>query len=232
MDFEMALETFGQLIKTAIETRLPQLLRFTDGTFPEPLQSKAISRAYGDLCHEAIIIPVPHGHRQVTAAFLVLGINSRKSYDEDYQKFISMLRHQLATSLNSIIMVEDEARHVKLSAELAARDRMQLTEKLNLSEQDARDKEMRFRSMADQAPIPMFECTTEGELLYVNESWHVLTGHPRDNFDALSWVDICHPDDRVLFSTNWARLTSGESVNFEMRLSKPYVSVFMRKAIL
>lgn len=226
MTLEIALETFGELFKVALNTRVPQVLRLRDGTFPKSLQSRAISRAYGDLCDEAILIPIVRGHRKCTAAFLFLGLNSRACYDEDYQKFTSMLRRQLATSMNSVIMHEEEARHAKMSAELAARDHMHLAEKLNLSEQDAQVKEMRFRSMADQAPIPMFECQPNGEINYVNDSWYALTGHPRNDYDPFSWTKTFHPDDRAHFATHWNRLVAGETVNFEMRLAKPFVSGF------
>lgn len=224
MTFAAANETFGTLFKAAIETREPQLLRAVDGTFPPSLQSRATSRAYGDLCREALLVPIARGHQKTTAACLLLGLNSRCIYDEDYERFISLLNRQLATSMNGAIMAEEEARQLKLRAKLAARDRMHLTERLNVSEQDAKDKEMRFRSMADQAPVAMFEFGPLGELNYVNDSWYTLTGHSRDEFTPLSWVDTFHPDDRALFDSQWSRLISGESVNFEIRLSKPFVS--------
>jgi PAS domain-containing protein len=207
MNIETAMETFGPLFKTAVETRQPQRLQLSNGTFPKSLQSRAVSRAYGDLCHDAILIPISRGPRRDTAACLLLGLNSRARYDEDYKRFVSMLRHQLAMSMKSVTMAEDDARHLEMSAALAARDRLQLAEKLDLSQQDAKAKELRFRSMADHLPISMFEVTPQGQLLYVNDSWYELTGFPRNDFVPLSWFSICHPDDSDLFAAQWSRLS-------------------------
>ncbi|KJX93202.1 histidine kinase-group XI protein [Zymoseptoria brevis] len=114
-------------------------------------------------------------------------------------------------------MAEEEARQ-------AEKDLTQLTERLNFSEQDAKAKERRFRSMADQAPIAMYEFGPNGELEYANDSWYALTGHPRGDVSPMSWAVAVHPDARAEFDSHWSRLMAGENIQFETRLSKPFIS--------
>ncbi|SMQ51115.1 unnamed protein product [Zymoseptoria tritici ST99CH_3D7] len=221
MSDETSEETFGISLKVTVKTGQPKILRVADGTFPRSLQARAVSRAYGDLCQEAVLIPITRGRRH---ACLFIGLNPRCLYDADHERFISMLKRQLASSLSGVVMAEEETRQAKVSADLAARERMQLTERLNFSEQDAKEKEMRFRSMADQAPVGMFEFGPNGEWEYANDSWYALTQHPRDDFTPKSWTSSIHPDDRAEFDSHWSRLLAGETIQFETRLAKPFIS--------
>lgn len=243
---DSASEIFGPLLKACIATKTAQILKAEDHTLPIQLQKRALSRGYGDRCIAAQLVPICQGHRKTPVAFLLLGVNSRVAYDADYERFTSLLARQLAISMGSVAMAEDEARHARMSAELAARDRMQLTEKLNFSEHDAKLKEIRFRTMAEQAPVSfsqpqgtltssqctnpvcrqvaMFELSPAGELNYANETWYRMSGHPHDDLAPFSWLNTIHPDGREPVLENWGKLVAGEPSNFEMRLSKAFVS--------
>ena len=99
-----------------------------------------------------------------------------------------------------------------------------LKARLNLSQLDAKDKEIRFRRMADMAMVGMFEVGADGTLNYANDTWYEMTGYPRGDFPPLDWVKVIREDDRGWFADTWSRLTSGETLTFEIRFVKPYVS--------
>jgi len=61
---------------------------------------------------------------------ILLGINPRRPYDNDYESFIRLLNRQLATSLASVTLFEDEIRRGNSAAEAAALERSRLSEEL------------------------------------------------------------------------------------------------------
>jgi hypothetical protein len=77
------------------------MLQTRDGTLPEALLEGFEWRGIGDPCKEAIIIPVRPTNGETIFAFLLLGVNPRRAYDDDYKDFSMMLNRQLATSLAS-----------------------------------------------------------------------------------------------------------------------------------
>jgi GAF domain-containing protein len=131
------------------------------------------------VCEAAAFIPIrPTGENPL--GFLIIGINPRKRYDEDYQLFVVLLTRQLATSIAAAVLFEDETRRVRMAAELAAQDRNLLSRKLAIQTHEALEIESRFRRMSDMAPVGMFHINTAGYLVYANEHWYDLTQHPRD----------------------------------------------------
>jgi PAS domain S-box-containing protein len=198
------------------------LLKVEDGTFPKGLQGVAKSRAFGDDCTAAVICPVGPTNRENVLGFVLIGINPRHAYDDDYKTFINILSRQMATSIASVVLSEEELRRTKAAADLAAQDRIRLSEQLAVTKQEAEASEVRFRRMTELSPMAMFHFDELGNVLYANEQWFDLTQHPRDSFHPLSWYDVIHPDDHALMDLEWAKLTAGDPVHFELRLKRPF----------
>lgn len=68
----------------------------------------------------------------------------------------------------------------------------------------------------------MFHFDSLGNVLYANEAWFRLTEHPRDSFHPLSWYNVIHEGDHAIMDIEWAKLTSGNPVEFELRLKRPF----------
>lgn len=221
---EQAIETFGPMLLKAIDSKTVQLIDYRDGSFPEVLRKKAYSRKYGDLCTSALIIPIAQRLRTSHRGFLALGLNPRCPYDQDYQKFTTLLASQLGRSVDAVCFSVEEARIAAIEAALASQERTILAEKLSMVELDVKDKEMRFRRMADMAMVGMFEVGADGTLTYANQTWYDMTAYPRGDFPPLDWVRTIHEDDRGWFADSWNRLTNGETLQFEIRFVKPYQS--------
>lgn len=224
LDSDQAAELLTPLFRKALRAGTPKVLSVADGTFPKSLIGMAKSRAYGDECTSAILCAVGPTNRDNILGFILIGISPRRAYDQDYAQFIQLLTRQMGTSLASMVLIEDELRRSRIAAELAAQDRMRLSQKLNETTEKARDIENRFRNMADLAPVSMFHLDELGNVLYANENWFKLTQHPRDAFYPLSWYEVIHEDDHPLMDQQWAKLGSGETVEFELRLKKPFDS--------
>jgi PAS domain-containing protein len=100
-----------------------------------------------------------------------------------------MLNRQLAMSLASTILFEDEIRIERTAVEVAAQEAMQLTEKLAV-------QTARLRRMTESALVGMFSIDPQGMLQEANERWYEITGHPKpkDNHYNLSWIDTLTDD--------------------------------------
>lgn len=57
-------------------------------------------------------------------------VNPRRPYDDDYNLFLQLLSRQLATSLASVVLFEEEIRRGQKAAKMAALDRIELSEQL------------------------------------------------------------------------------------------------------
>jgi hypothetical protein len=83
--------------------------------------------------------------------FLVVGINPRRPYDDDYQAFISLLDRQLTTSLASVTLFEEEIRR----GETTEVERSRLSEELAV-------QRSRLQRIAEASPVGMFSISNTG----------------------------------------------------------------------
>lgn len=119
LDLKRSLEGFVPSFREAMRTREPTLLRVRDGTLPEVLLEGIEWRGFGDPCREAIIFPVRPTNADNVLAFLVLGVNPRRPYDDEYRAFSTMVNRQLSTSLASTILFEEDTRRITNAFETA-----------------------------------------------------------------------------------------------------------------
>ena len=91
-------EDFIPNFKTLVRSESPTLLRIEDGSLPEVF-SREIPIAGGiQPCEAAVFLPI-RSPGEYVLGFLIIGINPRKRYDEDYDILVQLLSRQLATSM-------------------------------------------------------------------------------------------------------------------------------------
>lgn len=225
IDSDQAAEVLTPLFRKAIRAGHPTVLSVADGTYPANLVGETRSRAFpDDVCNSLVLLPVGPSTRDNILGFLLIGINPRRAYDQDYAQFIQLLHRHMGTSMASVVLIEEELRRNRIAADLAAQDRIQLSNQLAQAQESAVDSQMRFRNMADLAPVAMFHFDALGNVLYANDNWFKLTQHPRDAFYPLSWYNVIEEDDHALMDREWAKLATGEPVSFELRLKKPFIA--------
>ncbi|EGP83517.1 histidine kinase [Zymoseptoria tritici IPO323] len=224
IDAEWSAAHFTPSFEAGMTSGEVQLLRLSDGTFAPHLHSVSTSRAYGDCCDSAVLIPVGRLNTGYFSGFLIMGINSRRAYAEPYQAWIKLLLQQLSSSLSSLNVIEEENRRIQRAAEQAALDRTQLTAKLALTEREARNNELRFRTIADHVPVAMYEISVEGDILYANDSYFELLGLDRNNLHPFCWVDTIHESSMETYEAQFEKLTAGESVQYEAMMKKPFIA--------
>jgi PAS domain S-box-containing protein len=83
------------------------------------------------------------------------------------------------------------------------------------SQMQARESEQRFRSMADNAPLPIWSTDADGFNEYVNQAWRQLTGSAGAATRFEDWIAFVHPDDRARFRETWQK-AAGSNQPFEL----------------
>lgn len=82
--------------------------------------------------------------------------------------------------------------------------------------------EERFRILARNAPVGIFQTDPAGRCTYINEHWVAITGYAHDVALGDGWVRAIHPDDRERLMSQWRGATAqGASFNSEFRFRTP-----------
>ncbi|TGO32978.1 hypothetical protein BHYA_0275g00050 [Botrytis hyacinthi] len=207
---EEFLPSFSDLVKSDC----PTLLHREDGTIPSSLTTAL----QGTLAWDKVVFLPIRATTESVLGFLIIGLNARRKYDDDYRLFIQLLSRQLATSMAAAVLVEDEIQRGRMAAEHAYQDRNRLSKKLEIQAHEASEIESRFRRMADLAPVGMFHIGVDGKLVYANELYYNLTEHDRDINTKMGWYEVLMEEDWPIMDVQWKKLMDGEPVSFEIRL--------------
>ena len=70
-----------------------------------------------------------------------------------------------------------------------------MTDRLK-AEEELRESEARFRSMADSVPALIWLSDLDGRRTYFNKTWLEFTGRTAEQQFGYGWADSVHPDDR------------------------------------
>jgi PAS domain S-box-containing protein len=90
-----------------------------------------------------------------------------------------------------------------------------------LTEQALRDKEERFRTMADTTPVMLWLSEADGLCSFFNQSWLDFTGRTMEQEIGYGWADNVHPDDlRRCLDTYMSALEARKSYSVEYHLRR------------
>lgn len=203
----------------------PLALQVDDGTLPPELLQGITCAPFGDVCRGIVICPVkPTTGAENIGGFLVLGLNPRRPYDDDYQVFMQLLIRLFATSMASATLLEAEVRRGMTAAEQAAMDQAKLEEELAAKVEQAERLEMQFTHFADSAPIGINMFDVEGKLLYANDVWFNVTQCPRQGMQPMEWMNAFHMEEVENAEGIWKTLLEDKKgVTFESRLKRPWL---------
>jgi PAS domain S-box-containing protein len=71
------------------------------------------------------------------------------------------------------------------------------------AEESLRTSEERFRTLADHAPVGIFQTGPDGNTVFVNKSWCAMTGLSAAEAQDDGWTNALHPDDRQRVISGW-----------------------------
>jgi PAS domain S-box-containing protein len=90
-----------------------------------------------------------------------------------------------------------------------------------------RESEARFRTLASHAPVGIFVTDTNGDCVFTNESWRLMSGLTPDQARGKGWAAALHPDDRERVFAEWyAAVRERRPFAAEYRFRRPDGKVF------
>lgn len=217
---------FLDAIQTGKPILIPDLSRNNRRLAPS-LMEGIKWRGFEEPVKASVICPIRPTRGENVMGVLLLGLNPRRPYDSEYQKFISLFSQQLATSLASCLLFEEEARRGRTAAHQALLDQTALEEKLEESRQ-------RFERLAEVVPVGMCFGTPEGNITYGNKNWYNITGFnlTKAPGTTTSFFDCVLPEDADAVRQAFQSLTtSGDKAIFEFRLQNPSGSPATQKKV-
>ncbi|KAK1835500.1 hypothetical protein QBC39DRAFT_378734 [Podospora conica] len=190
----------------------PIVLSEEDGSLPLHLLDGLEWKGFQDRPRTIVVFPVnPMSPSDAVVGFVVLAVNPRRPFDNDYQLFISLLSRQLATSMASVVLFEDEIKRGQRAARLAARNHEQLSMELHLRTQQAVESEYRFTRMAELGPVGMFIADGKGSITYCNDMWYKISGHERGTRTLGAWMQSIKEEDLPGVQEVWRRLVEDKT---------------------
>ena len=170
-----------------------------------------------------MVCPIHPTTGESILGFLVMGINPRRPYDDDYSLFVQLLSRQLATATASVVLFEEEIKRGQRAANLAAADRIELSEQLAARTQEAVESETKFTRMAEFAPVGMFIANSEGRITYCNDTWYEITRHPKEDNSTDDWMNSIKDEDKDKVTKLWNSLVIDKiPMNAEFRFKPPW----------
>jgi signal transduction histidine kinase/DNA-binding NarL/FixJ family response regulator len=208
--------------RSVLSSEQPILLQTKDGTLPTELLGGLQWRGFGDPCRAAVVCPIRPTKEENVMGVLVLGINPRQPFDNDYQQYISLLRQKLATSLASTVLLEEEERRGRNAAAQAAYDQAMLKEKLALQAKETEESIQKFQAVAEFIPVGMCFGDGQGNITFANDAWYRITGHEPGPIPPGGFQSCVIPEDRHVLSSAHEQLQKDGAVTYEFRVkAKP-----------
>ncbi|KAH0837429.1 sensory transduction histidine kinase [Fonsecaea pedrosoi] len=214
---------FAASFRQALTTDRPIVLRVDDGSLDPALLENIEWRGFGDPSKIVVISPIHPTTGESTLGFLVMATNPRRPYDEDYDLFVQLLGRQLATSIASVVLFEDEIRKGEQAAQLAAQDRIELNNQLLARTQQAAEAENKFTRMAELAPVGIFIGNLDGKINFANDAWYNISSYPRDVPVDNEWIEYILDEDQAKVRELWNTMLEKRcAISLEFRFKTPW----------
>ena len=224
VDFRNGVDYLAQIFREAIKSDRPLYLSTEDGTLDAKLLEGIEWRAFNDPCRSAVCCPIHLTGGESTLGFLVIGINPRRPYDDDYSLYVQLLSRQLATAMASVLLFEEEIARGERAARLAAQDRIELSEQLAARTQEAVESETKFSRMAEFAPVGIFIADSLGRITYCNGKWYQISKVPKGLEGTDEWMDSVKDEDQNTLRNLWSDLVQNAvALNAEIRFKAPWI---------
>ena len=222
----------AQTFREAASGDRPVLLSVEKGTLNPGLLEGIEMRGHPDPCSSAVCCPV-QSTRNETLGYLIMGINPRRPYDDDYSTFIQMLSRQISTAIASVVLFEEEIRAGMKAKRRADIAQSELSEQLAVQTQVVVETERKFTQMAKFAPVVIFMADSDGIITYRNEKWYEMMKTPRGRGPDSSWIQVVKDEDKARAEELWSDLVNaGVEMKAEIRLESTYVDQNDNKADL
>ena len=223
IDLKSGKTGFAVAFRHCLIKNKPIVLRAEDGSLDMSLLDGVRWRGFGDPSQVVVVSPIQPTSGESTLGFLVMATNPRRPYDEDYDLFVQLLGRQLATSIASVVLFEEEIRKAEEAAKMAAQDHIELSNKLLVQTQQVADSEKKFTRLAEVVPVGIYIGDEKGNIVFCNDAWYDISSYPRGQPIGNAWLDWVVEADREKAAKCFEKLmTQGVPVSIEFRYKTPW----------
>lgn len=187
---------FMPYFRQAMESLDPITVQFDQDTLGTGLVQGIILRGFGDPCRAAAVFAInPTSSTQDVVGFMVIGLNPRTPYDDDYQRFILVASRLLSTSLTAILLHEEEISRQESAIAQAETMKIELMERLLTTQKELERNNKKFQKFAERCDVGIFILGLDGIYTYRNEAWYTMcTPDTYDGDVEEAWNEIVDDD--------------------------------------
>jgi hypothetical protein len=172
-------------------------------------------RGFGAPATQFVVCPIIPTDSCNVLAFLVIALNPRRPYDDEYRTFLQLLTQQVTIPQLSAVILREEIERRQLVAKQEALDRDRLYQELS-------DSETKFARFATRAPIGLAILKANGLALSANELWRDITMLDV-GADRVDWHQVLAEGETELVQGAWDRLiTAKKPITMQTRIRRPW----------
>ncbi|KAF1947022.1 hypothetical protein EJ02DRAFT_392786 [Clathrospora elynae] len=216
---------FTPYFRQALSARKPILVWFDKDPVAADLVQGIKWQGFGDPCRAAAICPLnPTSSTDNILGFLVIGLNPRRPFNEDYNQFILVASRLLSTSLTSILLHEEDIGRRERTIANAEAIKYQLKQELTESQKTAERNMLKFQRFAERADIGIFIIGIGGVYSYRNKGWYdILVPDDRDIELGDAWDALIDDEYVPIGQAKFAALdATKQHQSFELRLKRTW----------
>lgn len=217
-DLQAEVESREQQLRELVETATDMIYELDETgafSFVNPVllsvtefsQEELMTKKYWELVHP--------DEREKVVKFYVA--------QRDHREETSFLRLRIVAKSGKIIWIDQNVRmffkqHWAYKVNVVARDVTRLRE----AEQRLADSEWLFRTLAENAPVGIFEADAQGNCIYVNKRWCKLSGVSEAQLKNNGWIASVAPEYREPIVTEWSKaLANNREFEMEVKWTTP-----------
>jgi PAS domain-containing protein len=183
---------FTPYFREAINAREPVVVPLDEGSAAAELVRGIDWQGFGEPARAAVVCPLnPTSSRDNILGFMVIGLNPRRPYEDNYRQFLLVASRLLSTSLTSILLHEEEIGRRERTIAHAEAMKVELSYQLLESQKEVHRNELKFRRFAERADIGIYIINMDGVYQYRNDAWYTILA-PRNHELVLeqAWEDL------------------------------------------
>lgn len=205
--------TLAPAFKKSQQEMGPVVVEVTDETWE--LFKNLEWRGFGVPSTHIGIFPIIPNDSASLLAFLVIGLNPRRPFDDDYRSFLVSLTQQVTNPQLSAVILREEVERRQFLARQEALDRDRLSRELS-------ESETKFAKFATRAPIGLAVLSPDGSAQSANDLWKDLTQLSLGS-QRVSWNDVLAEGEVERVNVAWDKMLTGKkSVDMQTCMKRPW----------
>ncbi|KAF2828192.1 hypothetical protein CC86DRAFT_465931 [Ophiobolus disseminans] len=214
---------FTPYFRRAMDERKPITIVFDEDPSAADLIRGIQWKGFGDPCRAAVVCPLnPTSSKDNILGFMVVGLNPRRPYDDDYHQFILIATRLLSTSLSSILLHEEDIGRRERTIANAEAMKLELKQQLAATQKEVERSALKFQRFAERADIGIFILDMEGVYSFRNDAWYsILSPQDRDLKLGAAWNALIDDDYIDMGQSKFeALVATKQHQSFELRLKR------------